>query len=302
MSFILNLSNHYLKDEVSKKPLVKITHQDNFNDQTYSFNLRVSFIPKLESLEKHLEILKTELEKMLVEKVKVIDLENSYLAFWFSDAFGKPTNFAQFLATESNESDSIVIMNFSSDEVSEIDQSKDFIEIITKSLSFKSETSKKDWKTYYNIEDKFGFLFDSEKYYKSPSPIPMTEVSLLRNIDVPDESKQNLSCIVRRNDKDIQIFNLDNLGVDLLKNLKDICQNTLKVMKNESSTIATLEARLIIAKGTPKDSEELIFAYKYLIYKKGKIALLFAFSSILKEWESEWQTVEEFINTLYFEN
>lgn len=292
-----------------------ITHEEEFKGQKLTSTVKVTSNPKQGPLETHLELLKVQLEKMLVEKVDIVKTKvgtkDARVAKWQSDAQEQGMRYWQLITTESESMDSpVIILNFTTNTtVDEYDQAPAIFKQIRSSFVFLSESevvrSTSKYHGYYHLKFNFGFLFDPERYTFRKDGIPLTEASFIRAGDDPVNPLVNFSVIVRElGEKENP--DLDAMAEDLQENLKGVCGNTLEKVSSDSVQMCGLPARVIIFHGSatspvnPADVEEMYFIYKYVINTSARTALLFAFAATPKHWVAEWKLVESYLNTLYW--
>jgi hypothetical protein len=277
--------------------------------------VKVSHQPKQGPLETHIELLKVQLEKMHVENVNIVSTKigtkDARVLTYTSDAQEEGMRYFHLLTTESDSMDSpvLTLLMTTGAKKSDFDQANEIFRQLRSTLVFLSEgetvRSTAKFEGYYHLKFNFGFLFDPERYLHRAEGIPLTEASFVRKGDDPVNPLVNFSVIVRELGENEEP-DLAAMGEDLQENLKGVCGNSLERVLSESVTLCGLPARLIIFHGSatspvnPADTEEMYFVYKYVINKKTKTALLFAFASTPKFWQAEWKLVESYLDTLYW--
>ena len=161
------------------------------------------------------------------------------------------------------------------------------------------------WGGYYHLKFNFGFLYDTAHYQYRSEGIPLTEASFSRVGDDPVNPLVNFSVIVRELDPKEEP-DLIAMGDELQENLKGVCGNSLQRVESSAVSLCGLPGRVMIFHGSatspvnPSDVEEMYFAYKFVINREAKTALLFAFASTPKFWQAEWKLVESYLDTLYW--
>lgn len=283
--------------------------------QAISSTLRLLSTTKKGPLSTHIDLLKTQLEKMLVENVEVVNTKvgtkDAITASWTSDVSGSTMRYKHLITTE-DESDAspVFALTMSTSTVEdEYDQFADIFRQVRSSFVFLSESEAvrklSKYHGYHHLKFGFGFLFDGEHYGHREEGIPLTEASFSRVGDDPANPLVNYSVIVRELTTG-ETPDLAAMGDELEENLKGVCGNSLERIENATCTLTGLPARVLIFHGSaqsplnPTDVEEMYFVYKYVINEEFNTALLFAFASTPQYWQSEWRIVESYLDTLYW--
>lgn len=290
-------------------------HEDVYKGQTSTTTLRLLANVKKGPLSVHMDMLKTQLEKMLVEHVDVVNTKvgtkDAIYAKWISEVSGAPMRYYHLIATENDEESSPVFsLTMSTNTVDgEYDQFVPMFRQIRASFVFLSESDAvrdlQKYQGYHHLKFGFGFLFDGEHYAHRAEGIPLTEASFSRVGDDPVNPLVNYSVIVRELTPG-ETPDLAAMGDELEENLKGVCGNSLERVENTSVTLTGLPARVLIFHGTaqsplnPEEVEEMYFVYKYVINEEFSTALLFAFASTPVFWQKEWKIVESYLDTLYW--
>lgn len=262
-----------------------------------------------------MDMLKTQLEKMLVEKVDVVNTKvgtkDARVASWTSDVSGSPMRYTHLITTEDeSETSPVFALTMSTNSAEdEYDQFTDIFRQIRSSFVFVSEAEVvrklAKYHGYHHLKFCFGFLFDGEHYAHRTEGIPLTEASFSRVGDDESNPLVNFSVIVRELTSG-ETPDLAAMGDELEENLKGVCGNSLERIENAAVTLTGLPARVLIFHGSaqsplnPADVEEMYFVYKYVINEEFNTALLFAFASTPQYWQAEWKIVESYLDTLYW--
>lgn len=302
-------------DMSAKGPVVTLSHEEKEKDNVHQTTVKISLVPKQGPLQVHVDLLKDQLEKMLVDKVELINTtvgsRPACVAKWQSDATQKGMRYMQLFTTETDTDVSpIVTVALNTNvPIGEYDQVPQLFDMIRGTFSFLSDsalaTKTTNWSAFHHLKFGFGFLFDQAKYVWKPDGIPLTEASFYREGDDPMNPLVNFSIIVRALDEG-EKPDLVKMGEELQENLRQVCGNTLETVSAENSKVGDSTARVLICHGTaqsplnPAEVEEMYFVYKYLINTSANTAILFAFASTPKYWQKEWKVVESYIDTLYW--
>ena len=292
-----------------------LTHEDTYKGQVNSTTLRLVSAAKKGSLSTHMDLLKTQLEKMHVETVDVVNTKvgtkEAIVAQWTSDVSGSPMRYMHLLTTE-NDAETTPVLSLTimtNGKVDEYDQFPQIFRQIRSSFAFLSESdvirNLSKFNGYHHLRFGFGFLYDGAHYTHRAEGIPLTEASFSRVGDDPVNPLVNFSVIVRELNPG-ETPDLAAMGDELEENLKGVCGNSLERIENAAVTLTGLPARVLIFHGTaqsplnPGDVEEMYFVYKYVINEEFNTALLFAFAATPKFWQKEWKIVEGYLDTLYW--
>jgi len=301
--------------EGEKAPLLVLSHEEQFQDEKTTINLRLLSVTKKGPLSTHIDMLKVQLEKMHVEAVEImtttVGTKEARVATWASEASGTPMRYMHLLTTENDaETTPVISLTVTTNaKKDEYDQLPEIFRQIRSSFVFLSESEAvrkvASYGGYYHLKFGFGFLYDTTHYMYRLEGIPLTEASFSRVGDDPANPLVNFSVIVREI-AETETPDLVAMGDELQDNLKGVCGNTLEKVVSEPTTLCGHPARVLIFHGSaaspinPTEIEEMYFAYKYVINQDKKTALLFAFASVPKFWQNEWKIVESYLDTLYW--
>lgn len=291
-----------------------MTEEETYKGVTTTTTLRLTSTQKKGPLSTHLDLLKTQLEKMHVESVDVVitkvGTKEARVAKWTSAVSGSPMRYMQLITTENEEETTPVFtLMFTTNATDDNDQFEQIFRQIRSSFVFLSESEVvrklSPYLGYHHLRFGFGFLYDGAHYTSRDESIPLTEVSFCRVGDDPANPIVNFSVVVRELTPG-ETPDLVAMGDELESNLKSVCGNSLERVENQEATLTGLPSRVLIFRGSaqspldPQEFEEVYFVYKYVINTEYSTALLFAFAAPPKSWQAEWKLVESYIDTLYW--
>jgi hypothetical protein len=302
-------------EDNEKAPLLTLTNEEQFGSETTTTTLRLLSTQKKGPLSAHVDLLKVQLEKMHVEEVDLVTTKvgtkEARVAGWTSDASGSPMRYMHLMTTEDDAETTpvIALTLMTNGKKDDYDQLPAIFRQVRSSFVFLSESEEVrrlcKYGGYYHLKFNFGFLYDAEHYQYRTEGIPLTEASFSRVGDDPANPLVNFSVIVRELDPK-ETPDLVAMGDELQENLKGVCGSSLQKIVSEAVTLCGLPGRVMIFHGSatspvnPAEVEEMYFAYKYVINKEARTALLFAFASTPKFWQAEWKLVESYLDTLYW--
>lgn len=294
-------------DDSSKAEVTFVQKDKNDEGEETKAEIKVVIQKRTGTLEEHVDMMKDNLERMLVDEVNISKLrlgnKPSVSFSWRNDAKMKNGYFMHLLTSENDEAP-IIAVSFVSNFIESETRISDIFKAVRNSIRFLSDPdfdkNTLKWYTHISLDHKVGLHYNPNHFVFEN--VPLTEGSFIMK---EDENKENPRCNFALMVKNLELESraLTDIESELIRNLSELCDNSVEVIQKKSITMLGYNGRLNIFKGEAYNpmhntKESLIFVYKFIITDNKK-SIMFAFSSATDIWEKEWEKANTYIGTLF---
>lgn len=293
-------------DDNTKPEVTFVSKEKNENGELKS-EIKVVIQQRTGTLDQHVDLMKDNLERMLIDEVSVSKLnlgtKSSISLAWNSDAKIKNGHYMHLLTSENDEAP-IVAVSFVSNFVETESRISDIFKAVRNCVRFTTDsdfdTKSLKWNTHISLDHKVGMNYNPDHFVFEN--VPLTEGSFIMKEDAKvDNPRCNFALMVKSLDSSSDSKSLNDIENELIRNISELCDNQVKIIQNKSMTVLGYDGKIIIFKGEAfnpvhNTKESLIFVYKFFITEEKK-SVMFAFSSAPDIWEREWEKASLYTGT-----